>query len=152
MGRALIAIFEIAGLVLGVYFIRPDIAYFVKASTGTPAHAAGDAARWPFTQTLERGEHTLLYGTLILLPAMYFLNKILGHKFYSALAVLLFSALCVVFAQVLHASFIDGYVFFISKNRVWASIARPAAIFVVVAGNWLIAFGEMYRVAKVAGK
>ncbi len=150
MGKVLNLIFEIAGLVLGVYFIWPDVAYF--RNTGAPAIAAGNAAALPFTPLLEKGEHALLSLTLILLPAMYFLKKVLGNKFYSALVVLLFSALCVVFALVLHASLIDGYVFLISKNKVWTSIARPAAIFVIVAGNWLIAFAEMYRVVKVAGK
>jgi hypothetical protein len=119
----------------------------MKINTST-----GDAGRLAFMQTLERGEHALLYLTLVLLPAMHFLNKILGHKFYSALTVLLFSVLCVLFARILHTSLIDGYVFFISKHKVWESIARPAVIFAIVAGNWLIAFSEMYRLAKVAGK
>jgi len=101
---------------------------------------------------MEAGERILLYFTLVLLPLIYPLKKVLGNKLYSALAVLVFSGLCVVLAQVLHASIVAGYVFFISMNRHWASLAQPAAVFVIVAGNWLIAFAEMYRVAKVAGK
>lgn len=147
VGKVLSVIFEVAGLALSVYMIWPDIAFFVNASS-----AAGEAASLPFLKLLERGEHALLYGTLVLLPAMYFLQKIAGHKFYSALAVLLFSALCALFAQVLHASIIDGYVFVISEYKVWNSIARPAAIFFIVAGCWLLTFSEIYRVVKVAGK
>lgn len=156
MGRFLSVIFGIAGLVLGIYFIWPDVVYFLKTGTAAlPVVAAGgqhDAGRSTFLRSLETGEHALLYAALILLPAMYFLHKFLAHKLYSALVVLVFSVLCVLFAHILHASIIDGYVFFISQRRQWASIARPAAVFVIVAGNWLIAFAEMYRVVKVAGK
>lgn len=143
MGRVLSLIFQIAGLGLGVYRIWPDAVYLLSAA---------QEARLSFTHALEAGERILLYFTLVLLPLMYPLRKVLGNKLYSALAVLVFSGLCVVLAQVLHASIVDGYVFFISLNRHWVSLARPAAVFVIVAGNWLIAFAEMYRVAKVAGK
>ncbi len=147
MGSVLSVIFQVAGLVLGVYMIWPDIDFFVKISS-----AVGDAGRLTFLKALEIGEHTLLYSSLVLMPAMHLLSKILGHKLYSALTVLLFSGLSVVFARILHASLIDGYAFFISQHQVWPSIARPAAIFAIVSGNWLVAFAEMYRVAKVAGK
>jgi len=147
MGKVLSAIFQIAGLVLGVYMILPDFQFFVKTSS-----AAGDAGRLTFLKALEIGEHALLYSSLVLLPAMHLLHKILDHKLQSALAVLLFSALSVIFVRTLHASLIDGYAFFISQHQVWSSLARPAAIFVIVSGIWLIAFAEMYRAAKVGGK
>jgi hypothetical protein len=147
MGKVLSTIFQVAGLALGVYMIWPNITFYVQAGS-----ADGAAARVTLLQALERGEHTLLYLSLVLLPATHLLKDNLGHKFHSALVVLLFSALCVLFARILHASFIDGYVFLISKRQVWNSIARPAAIFFVVAGNWLIAFSAMYRAVKVAGK
>ncbi len=147
MVRGLWTIFEVMGLVLGVYMIWPDIAFFVQMSG-----AAGEAGGLTFPEALKRGEHALLYGALVLLPVMHFLKKYLGHKFHSALIVLLFSTLCVLFAQILHASLIDGYVFLISQQKAWNSIVRPAAIFFIVAGNWLTAFSEMYRVVKVAGK
>ncbi len=142
MGRVLSLIFEIAGLGLGVYRIWPEAVYFLSAA---------QEARLSFTNALEAGERILLSFSLALLPLMYPLRKVLGNKLYSALAVLVFSGLCVVLAQILHASIVDGYVFFISRNKNWVSLARPAAVLVIVAGNWLIAFAEMYRVAKVAG-
>ncbi len=143
MGGVLSLIFQIAGLGLGVYRIWPEAVYLLSAA---------QEERLFFMRALEAGERILLYFTLVLLPFVYPLKKVLGNKFYSALAVLVFSGLCVVLAQVLHASIVDGYVFFISRNKHWVSLAQPAAIFVIVAGNWLIAFAEMYRVAKVAGK
>jgi len=143
MGRVLSLIFQIAGLGLGVYRIWPEAVYLLSAA---------QEARLSFTHAFESGERILLYFPLVLLPLMHPLRKVLGNKLYSALAVLVFSGLCVVLAQVLHASIVDGYVFFISLNKHWVSLARPAAFFVIVAGNWLIAFAEMYRVAKVAGQ
>src|SRR5512145_2856298 len=147
MGKALGAIFEVAGLVLGLYFIWPDIAFFFKTIAAT-----GDAERLTFLKILEKGEHMLIYSSLVLLPGMHFFDKILGHKAYSALTVLLFAALTLVFAPILHASLIEGYAFLITQRKVWASLAIPAAIFVIVSINWLMAFSEMYRLAKVAGK
>lgn len=143
MGSVLSLIFQIAGLWLGAYRIWPEAVYFLGVAQGT---------RLSFTHALEAGEQILLSFTLVLLPFMYPLRKILGNRLSSALAVLVFSGLCVVLAQVLHASIVDGYVFSISLSRHWVSLARPAAVFVIVAGNWLIAFVEMYRVVKVAGK
>ena len=143
MGSVLSLIFQIAGSGLGVYRIWPEATYFLGAAQET---------RLSFTHALEAGERILLSFTLVFLPLMYPLRKVLGNRLYSALAVLVFSGLCVVLAQVLHASIVDGYVFSISQSRRWVSLARPAAVFVIVAGNWLIAFAEMYRVAKVAGK
>jgi hypothetical protein len=147
MGRILSAIFQAAGLALGLYMIWPDIAFYVQTSS-----ADGGAGRLTLLQTLERGEHIFLYLTLVLLPAVRLLKEHLGHKLYSVLEVFLFAALSVLLARTLHASFIDGYVFLISKHQVWNSIARPAAIFFIVAGNWLIAFLGIYRAVKVAGE
>ncbi len=143
MGEVLSLIFQIAGLWLGVYRIWPEAAYLLRAA---------QEARLFFSPALEAGERVLLYFTLVLLPLMHPLRKVLGNKLSSALAVLVFSGLCVVLAHVLHASIIDGYVFSISVKKNWVSLARTAAVFVIVAGNWLIAFAEMYRTAKVAGK
>jgi hypothetical protein len=143
MGGVLSLIFQIAGLGLGVYHTWPEAVYLLGAA---------QEERLSFMRALEAGERILVYFTLVLLPLLYPLRKVLGNKLYSALAVLVFSGLCVILAQILHASIVDGYVFFISLNKNWGSLARPAAVFVIVVGNWLIAFAEMYRVAKVAGK
>ena len=146
MGKVLSTIFQAAGLALGLYMISPDIAFYVQTSS------AGGAERLTLLRTLERGEHTLLYLALVLVPAVHLLQGHLGHKLYSAVEVFLFAALSVLLARTLHASFIEGYVFLISKHQVWNSIARPAAIFFIVAGNWLIVFSGIYRAVKVAGE
>ena len=143
MGRVLSWIFQSAGLGLGVYRIWPEAAYFLTAMQDKGLS---------FTRALEAGERILLYLPLVLLPAMYPLRNVLGNKLYSFLVVLVFSGLCVVLAQVLHASIVDGYIFFLSQKRDWVPLVLPAAIFVIVAVIWLIAFAEMYRVVKVAAK
>lgn len=147
MGRGLGVLFEILGLVLGAYMIWPDIGFFIRADD-----AAGGAGRLTFLDALERGEHMLLYGTLVLLPALHVSKDHIGHKLHSALVVFLFSVLCVLFARTLHASLIDGYAFCITQQKVWSSIARPAAFFAIIAGTWLAAFSEMYRMVKIGGK
>ncbi len=143
MGKVLSLLFQIAGLGVGVYRIWPEAMYLLGAAQET---------RLTFVHALEAVERILLSFALVLLPFVAPLKEVLGNRFHSALAVLVFSGLCVVLAPVLHASIVDGYVFYLSQNRHWISIARPAAILVVVAVNWLIAFSEMYRVVKVAGK
>lgn len=143
MGRVLTWIFQSAGLGLGVYRIWPEAAYLLTAI---------QEKGLLFTRALDAGERILLYLTLVLLPAMYPLKNVLGNKLYSFLVVLIFSGLCVVLAQILHASIVDGYVFFLSQKKDWVPLVQPAAIFVIVAGLWLIAFAEMYRVVKVAAK
>jgi hypothetical protein len=105
-----------------------------------------------FTRLLGAGEYSVLYCTLIVLPVMYYLGKILWHNMYSALVVLVFAGLCVLFAQILHTSVIDGYVFYLSQKKQWADLAWPAAVLIIVAVNWFMAFGEIYRVVQVAGK
>ncbi len=143
MDKGVSILFKIAGLVVGLAFLRPDIAYFLKAGSG---------AYVPFLQAAERGGHALASLSLVLLPVPDLLKKYLGHKFRSALVVLLFAGLSIVLARVLHASLTDGYVFVISQHKIWTSIAGPAAVFLIVAGNWLILFAGMWRVAKVAGE
>ncbi|HWR71949.1 MAG TPA: hypothetical protein VN604_02140 [Nitrospirota bacterium] len=147
MGKGLSTIFEAMGLVLGVFMIWPDIEFIMQAS-GAP----GGVRSLTFLEALKRGEHALLYGTLILLPAMHFLKKYLGHKLSSALIVLFFSALSVLFAKILHTALINGYVFLLAQQKAWNSIARPAAVFSIIACNWLIGFIEMYRMAKIGGR
>ncbi len=83
---------------------------------------------------------------------MHFLKKYLGHKLFSALIVLLFSGVCVLFAEALHTALMDGYVFLMSQKKAWNQIMRPAAIFAIIACNWLVAFIEMYRMAKIGGR
>ncbi|HSQ77405.1 MAG TPA: hypothetical protein VLN91_00800 [Nitrospirota bacterium] len=137
-------LFQIAGLGIGIYRIWPDAAYLLAVSQ------AGTGPT--FMNAIEAGERILLSCALVLLPFMATLKLVMGNKFWSALTVLVFSGLSVILAHVLHDSIIDGYVFFLSQKRHWISIARPAAIFAVVSINWLIAFDDMYRVVKVAGK
>ena len=135
-------IFQIAGLGLGIYRIWPDAAYLAsQAGTGLT-----------FMRVFEAGERILLSCALVLLPFMATLRQVSGNKLFSALTVLVFSGLSIILAHVLQASIVDGAVFFITVNKDWASLARPGAVFVIVAGNWLIAFSEMYRVVRVAGK
>ncbi len=153
MGRILKLIFNIAGVGVGVFFIWTEVSYLLNATYDVAA-AAGpqqEAARLTFTRALEAAEHMLLYLTLVLLPVMYYLGKILWHNMYSALVVLVFAGLCVLLAQIIHASVIDGYVFYLSQKKQLPDLARPAAVLIIVAGNWFMAFGEMYRVVKVAG-
>ena len=154
MEMVLKLIFNIAGVGVGVFFIWNEAGYLLNA-TYAGAFSAGpqqETARLTFTRLLEAGEHSLLYLTLILLPVMYYLSKIVWHKMYSALVVLVFAGLCVLLAQIVHTSIIDGYVFYLSQKRQWADLAWPAAVLIIVAVNWFMAFGEMYRVVNVAGK
>ncbi len=142
MVSVLTLIFQIAGLGLGIYRIWPEAGYLhgvVEAGTGLP-----------FMRTFEAGERILLSFSLVLIPFMSTLKEVTGSRSHGTLKVLVFSGLCVIMAHVLHASIIDGYVFYISQHRQWISLALPAGIFVVVAVNWLIAFAEI-RVA-LAGK
>ncbi len=154
MGRVLKLIFNIAGVGVGGFFIWTEISYLLNASFSI-APGAGpqqEAARLTFTRLLEAGEHLLLYFTLIVLPVMYYLGKILWHNLYSALVVLVFAGLCVLIAQIIHTSVIDGYVIYLSHKKQWADFAWPAAVLVVVAVNWFMAFSEMYRVVQVGGR
>jgi hypothetical protein len=144
MASVLTLIFQIAGLGLGIYRIWPDAAYLLAASQ------AGTGLT--FMRVFEAGERILLSSALVLVPFLSTLKQVLGTKFFSVLTVLVFSGLSVILAHVLHASIVDGYVFFISLNKNWVSLARPAAVLVIVAVNWLIAFAEMYRLVRVAGK
>ena len=142
MVSLLTLIFQIAGLGLGIYRIWPEAVYL---------HAAAQAETGlAVTSAIEAGEHILLSFSLVLLPFMDTLNAVTGSRFYGALKVLVFSGLCVIMAHVLHSSIIDGYVFYLSQNRQWISLALPAGVFVVVAVNWLIAFAELRR--AIAGK
>lgn len=143
MASVLTLIFQIAGLGLGIYRIWPDAAYLLAASQTTGL---------TFLRVFEAGERILLSCALVLVPFMATLKHVLGNKSFSVLTVLVFSGLCIILAHVLHASIVDGYVFFISVNKNRASLARPAAVLVIVAVNWFIAFAEMYRMAKVSGK
>jgi hypothetical protein len=137
-------LFQIAGLGLGLYRIWPDAAYLLAVS---------QAGTWPtLLNAIEAGERILLSCALVLLPFMAVLKPVMGNKFWSTLTVLVFSGLSVILAHVLQASIVDGIVLFLSQNRHWISIARPAAIFVVVLVNWLIAFDDMYRGVKISGK
>jgi hypothetical protein len=154
MGRVLKLVFNIAGVGVGVFFIWNEVSYLLNASYSLMMSAGPqqEAARVTFTRLLEAVEHSLLYCTLIVLPVMYYLSKILWHNMYSALVVLVFAGLCVLFAQILHTSVIDGYVFYLSQKNQWAGLAWPAAILIIVAVNWFLAFSEMYRVVQVAGR
>lgn len=153
MGKVLKLIFNIAGVGVGVFFIWTEVEYIFNTSAVVAiAGAPQEAARFGFTRMLEAAEHVLLYFTLVLLPLMYYLGKILWHDMYSALVVLVFSGLCVIFAQTLHSSAINGYVFYLSQNRNVPDLVRPAAVLIIIAGNWFMAFGEMYRVVKVGGE
>lgn len=154
MGKWLRWAFNIAGLGVGVFFIwsRAMGLFNPPHAVPVPAGASQDAAGLTFSRLLEAAEQSLLYLTLVLFPVMYLLGKLIWHKLYSALAVLLFAGLCVLFAQTLHASIIDGYVFFLAQSKHWDELVRPAAIFIVVMANWFMAFVEMYTVVKVAGK
>ncbi len=154
MGKILRLIFNIAGVGAGVFFIWNEVSYLLNATYGLAA-AAGpqqEAARLTFTRVLEAVEHALLYLTLVLLPVMYYLGKVLWQNMYSALVVLVFAGLCVLLAQIIHASVIDGYVFYLSQKKNWPDLAWPAAVLIIVAGNWIMAFAEMYRVVKVGGR
>jgi hypothetical protein len=154
METVLKLIFNIAGVGVGVFFIWSEAGFLLNASYaavfGTGAQQG--TARLTFTRLLEAGEHSLLYLTLIVLPVMYYLSKILWHKMYSALVVLVFAGLCVLLAQIIHTSVIDGYVFYLSQKKQWADLAWPSAVLIIVTVNWFMAFGEMYQVVKVAGK
>ncbi len=153
MGIVLKWIFTIAGVGVGVFFIRSEAGYLLNA-TYAAAFSTGaqqETARSTFTRLLEAGEYSLLYLTLIVLPVMYYLSKILWHNLYSALVVLVFAGLCVLLAQIIHTSVIDGYVFYLSQKKQWVDLAWPAAVLIIVTVNWFMAFGEMYRVVKVAG-
>ena len=154
METVLKLIFNIAGVGVGVFFIWSEAGFLLHA-TYAAAFGAGaqqETARLTFTRLLEAGERSLLYLTLIVLPVMYYLSKILWHKLYSALVVLVFAGLCVLLAQIVHASIIDGYVFYLSQKKQWADLAWPAAVLIIVTVNWFMAFGEMYRVVSGAGK
>jgi hypothetical protein len=154
MEMVLKLIFNIAGVGVGAFFIWNEVSYLLNA-TYAGAFSAGpqqETARLTFTRLLEAGEHSLLYLTLIVLPVMYYLSKIVWHKMYSALVVLVFAGLCVLLAQIIHTSIIDGYVFYLSQKKQWADLAWPAAVLIIVAVNWFMAFGEMYRVVNVAGR
>ncbi len=153
MGIVLKWIVTIAGVGVGVFFIRSEAGYLLHATYAAAFNtgAQQEAARLTFTRLLEAGEHSLLYLTLIVLPVMYYLGKILWHGLYSALVVLVFAGLCVLFAQIIHASVVDGYVFYLSQKKQWVDLVRPAAVLIIVAVNWFMAFGEIYRVVKVAG-
>src|SRR3990172_7351945 len=147
-------ILNIAGVGVGVYFIRSEVSYLFNA-TYAAAFGTGvqqETARLTFTRLLGAGEHSLLYLTLIVLPVMYYLSKILSHKLYSTLVVLVFAGLCVLFAQIIHTSIVDGYVFYLSQKKQWADLAWPAAVLIIVTVNWFMAFGEIYRAVNVAGK
>jgi hypothetical protein len=133
-------IFQIAGLGLGIYRIWPEAASLLGAGAPTVMH------------TFEAGGSILLSCSLVLLPFMATVKPVMGNKLYSALTVFIYSGLCVILAHILRSSFVDGYVFFITVHKNWASLARPFAVLVIVFVNWLIAFHEMYRVVKVAGK
>ncbi len=135
-------IFQIAGLGLGIYRIWPDAAHLLAASQ------AGTGLT--FMRVFEAGERILLSFSLVLIPFMSTLKEVMGTRSHGTLKVLVFSGLCVIMAQLLHASIIDGYVFYLSQNRHWISIALPAAILVVVVVNWLIAFAEIR--GALAGK
>ena len=147
MGKGLSTTFEVMGLVLGVFMIWPDIEFIMQAG-GAP----GGVRSMTFFDALKKGEHALLYGTLILLPLMHFLKKYLGHKLSSALIVLLFSGLSVLFAKVLHAALIDSYVFLLAQQKAWGSVVRPTTVFSIIACNWVIVFVEMYRAARIGWK
>src|SRR4030067_937816 len=147
-------IFNIAGVGVGVYFIRSEVSYLFN-TTYAAVFGTGvqqETARLTFTRLLEAGEHSLLYLTLIVLPVMYYLSKILWHKLYSALVVLVFAGLCVLLAQIVHASVINGYVFYLSQQKQWADLAWPAAVLIIVTVNWFMAFGGRYRGVSGAGK
>jgi hypothetical protein len=135
---------EIAGAAVGTYLLWPDAALLLASGKGDEYLT--------FQQMVAKGGHALPYLSLVLLPLLRFLKKFLGHKFHSAMAVLFFSGLSVVLARSLHPLIMDAYVFIISEHRVWASMAGPATIFVVIAANWAAAFAELYRVTKVAGE
>ncbi len=135
MASVLTLIFQILGLGLGIYRIRPDAAYLLAASQ------AGTGLT--FMRAFEAMEHILLSFSLVLIPFMSTLEAVMGTRSHGALKVLVFSGLSVIMAHVLHATIIDGYVFYLSQHRHWISLALPAGIFVVVAVNWLIAFAEM---------
>jgi hypothetical protein len=135
---------QIAGLGLGIYRIWPDAVYLLGVS---PA-GAGPTVMNVFMA----GERILLSCALVLLPFMATLKRVMGNKSWSALSVLVFSGLCVILAHVLHVTIVDCYVFFLSQNQHWISLSRPFLIFTVVIVNWFIAFDEMHRVVKVAGK
>jgi hypothetical protein len=154
MGRVLKLIVNIAGVGVGVFFIWTEVSYLLHASYSlmTSAGPQQEAARVTFTRLLEAVEHSVLYCTLIVLPVMYYLGKVLWHNMYSALVVLVFAGLCVLFAQILHTSVIDGYVFYLSQKKQWHDLAWPAAVLITVAVNWFMAFSEMYRVVQVAGR
>jgi hypothetical protein len=142
MVSLLTLIFQIAGLGLGIYRIWPEAVYL---------HAAAQAETGlAVTRVIEAGEHILLSFSLVLLPFMDTLNVMMGSRVYGALKVLVFSGLCVIMAHVLQSSIIDGYVFYLSQNRQWSSLALPAGVLAVVAVNWLIAFVEIRR--AIAGK
>ncbi len=154
MGIVLKWLFTIAGVGVGVFFIWTEAGYLLNASysLATSAGSQQEATRVTFTRLLEAGEHSLLYCTLIILPVMYYLSKILWHNMYSALVVLVFAGLCVLLAQIIHTSIIDGYVFYLSQKKQWVDLAWPAAVLIIVTVNWIMAFGEMYRVVRVAGQ
>ncbi|HEX9020662.1 MAG TPA: hypothetical protein VF903_05330, partial [Nitrospirota bacterium] len=115
MGKVLRLLFQIAGLGLGIYRIWPEAAYL--------AGAAQAGTGLVFTRAFVAAERILLSFSLVLLPFMQPLKEVLGSWCHSALTALVFSGLCVILAPVLHESIIDGYVFFLSKNRHWASLA-----------------------------
>jgi len=138
MVSVLTLIFQIAGLGLGIYRIRPDAASLLGAGPLT------------FMHVFEAGERILLSLSLVLIPFMSTLKEVMGSRLHGTLTLLVFSGLCVIMAHVLHASIIDGTVFYLSQHRHWTSLALPAGIFVVVAVNWLIAFAEIRQ--ALAGK
>ncbi len=135
MASVLTLIFQIAALGLGIYRIWPEAVYIhglLQAETGPT-----------FPRGFEAGEHILLSLSLVLIPFMSTLKEVMGSRPYATLKVLIFSGLSVIMAHVLHSSVIDGYVFYLSQNRQWISLALPAAILLVVVVNWLIAFFEI---------
>lgn len=154
MEKILKLIFTIAGAGVGLFFLWTEADYLLTASydVAVGAGAQQEAARLTFTRLLRAAEHVLLFGTLVLLPLMSSLGNILWHDMYSALVVLVFSGLCMLAAQLIHTSVIDGYVFYLSQNKRWLDLAWPAAVLIIVVGNWLMAFAEMYRVVKVGGR
>ncbi len=142
MASVLTLIFQIAALGLGIYRIRPEAVSLytaVEAGRGLPLSLAFGA-----------GERILLSLSLVLIPFVSTLKEVMGTRSHGTLQVLIFSGLSVIMAHVLHASIIDGYVFYLTQHRQWISLALPAGIFAVVAVNWLIAFAEIR--GALAGK
>jgi hypothetical protein len=132
MVSLLTLIIQIAGFGLGIYRIWPEAAALLLGS-----------GPLTFMHGFQAGERILLSCSLVLLPFMSTLKAVMGSRAHATLTALVFSGISVVMAHVLQASTIDGYVFYLSQNRQWISLALPAGILFVVAVNWLTAFAEI---------